>query len=308
MVKWLLFFIFIFSTLSADQSMVASQPCEATNNLKGSNNQGNITLLPSRSYTILEKRGENVSLLVPEATPKLRWAKRNCFNESSSNLATKTLSQPQSTPHNPKQQSLLALSWHDAFCETHRNRTECALGKGSKEQTFVLHGLWPQPKNNAYCNLESKIIGMDKNHQYSKLPDVGLSPKTAQELLEAMPGARSGLEKHEWAKHGSCSGMSSENYFSLSASYTRQFNASPLNTFISSKRGQTVSLKEIRTVADQAFGNSSGERIEMVCHEGLLSELRLSLGNYDPSLAKALSNGAKINSTCRSAVIDKAGW
>ena len=67
------------------------------------------------------------------------------------------------------EQNILVLSWHNAFCQTHRYKKECkrALFQRFEESRFVLHGLWPQPKNNVYCNVDESIITLDKRGQWN---------------------------------------------------------------------------------------------------------------------------------------------
>ena len=87
---------------------------------------------------------------------------------------------------------LLNLSWSPEFCSTHPNAAECA-----SHPTFVLHGLWPQNSNGSYPHNCSTAPGPADPSQYSDIyPD-------------------SSLLQHEWATHGTCSGLSADDYFNL---------------------------------------------------------------------------------------------
>src|SRR4051794_30347934 len=86
---------------------------------------------------------------------------------------------------------LLNLSWSPEFCYSHPSAAECA-----SHPTFVLHGLWPQNNDGTYPQNCPSAAGPGNASQYRDLyPD--------PELLQ-----------HEWQKHGTCSGLSPEDYFS----------------------------------------------------------------------------------------------
>jgi ribonuclease T2 len=299
--------ILFLNIIYADNFIVANKSCKASNNLKATKNSGDISVVPTQRYRILDEKQNSVYIQIPYASPSGRWVDKSCFN---SDRISAEYKKNISVKNKAATQFILSLSWHDAFCETHRNKQECKRNIfGNQEHGFVLHGLWPQPKSRAYCGVDKKNIGMDRNKQWSRLPELGLSQKTKQGLHDVMPAVVSGLEKHEWIKHGTCSGMSKDEYFTKSVNYTKQFNSSALAAYIDANRGKRVILKDIRKMADRSFGMQSGERIEIVCSGGLMTEIRLSLGGDNSiSLTNAVKNGTKIKSSCHAGTIDKAGW
>jgi len=299
--------LLLLQIVYADNFIIANKSCKASNNLKATKNSGNISVVPAQRYRILDEKPNSVYIDVPSASPRGRWVDKSCFGIDRISAGYKK----NITPKNKTaSQFILSLSWHDAFCETHRNKKECKRNIfGNKDHGFVLHGLWPQPKSRAYCGVDKKTVGMDRNKQWSRLPELNLSQKTKQELYDVMPAIVSGLDKHEWIKHGTCSSMSKDEYFAKSVNYTKQFNSSALAAYINANRGKRVILKDIRKMADRSFGAGSADRIEMVCSGGLMTEIRLSLGeNNSISLANALRSGTKIKSSCYAGIIDKAGW
>jgi ribonuclease T2 len=302
--KYLVILNLISSLLIADNFYVATKSCEATNNLKSTKNSGNISVISSQRYKMLDTKPHSIYVQVPNANPSGRWVKKECFKE--------IISQPLTVNNSHAKlakQSLLALSWHNGFCGTHRNKTECKKSLfGNKEYGFVLHGLWPQPKNLAYCGVNKKIVGMDKNRQWSKMPNIGLSEKSIQDLAVIMPAIASGLQNHEWYKHGTCSGMNSTEYFAKASTYTTQFNNSKVAKYINDNRGKIIILKDIKSLMSGSFGVNSAEKIDMVCDNGILTEIRLNLGGSDSSLAKALASGSNTKSSCQRAIVDEDGW
>jgi ribonuclease T2 len=86
---------------------------------------------------------------------------------------------------------LLNLSWSPEFCHSHPTAAECAA-----HSRFVLHGLWPENNNGTYPENCSSAPGPADPSQYSDIyPDA--------HLLE-----------HEWKTHGTCSGLSADDFFS----------------------------------------------------------------------------------------------
>jgi len=94
---------------------------------------------------------------------------------------------------------LLTVSWAPEFCATEpseRSSPECAP---SKRMGLVVHGLWP-------------------HYDDGKWPqDCGRTPPvpsaTVKHMMPIMPGKE--LIQHEWAKHGTCSGLSMQDYFGV---------------------------------------------------------------------------------------------
>jgi ribonuclease T2 len=86
---------------------------------------------------------------------------------------------------------LLNLSWSPEFCHSHPTAAECAA-----HSTFVLHGLWPQNNGGTYPQNCSSAPGPADPSQYS---DIYPDPSLLQ---------------HEWATHGTCSGLSPDDFFS----------------------------------------------------------------------------------------------
>lgn len=91
---------------------------------------------------------------------------------------------------------LLSLSWAPNYCADHPNdnSTECKTGN---HKGFVLHGLWPQSNEGRppmSCTTASPVASDLVRH-----------------MLEYFPSR--GLIQHEWEKHGTCSGLSAQDYF-----------------------------------------------------------------------------------------------
>ncbi len=213
----------------------------------------------------------------------------------------------------------LAISWQPAFCETKPNKLECQTSTPTRFDAtqFTLHGLWPE--TGTYCGVSRTNKTYDTSNRWDKLPAVNLSSATRAELNMDMPGTASYLERHEWIKHGTCSGYSQEVYFSGALSLLNGVNASNLQTLISSNIGKSVMVNDLYAAVVQDYGSVADTSIEFICsslnNKPYLSEIRFHLSlpaNLPPRiLPNYLSDPvtpASVSQLCDGAVyIDKAG-
>ena len=130
---------------------------------------------------------------------------------------------------------VLALSWSPDYCAGSggSDPQECALGK---KLGFVLHGLWPQNDPGYPSDCSSEPLPASVKAQFP-----GLYPNDA-------------LYAHEWAKHGTCTGLSPAAYLAL-AGQLRQAVTVP-NNFrapASSFRTTADQLKQDFTAANPGF-------------------------------------------------------
>jgi ribonuclease T2 len=87
---------------------------------------------------------------------------------------------------------LMNLSWSPEFCSIHGTSPECKARPG-----FILHGLWTQNNDGTYpvfCSEEPAPANLAQNLDVT--PDLSLL-------------------KHEWDKHGTCSGVGPQRFFAM---------------------------------------------------------------------------------------------
>jgi ribonuclease T2 len=318
--------IFTVSLLAREDAF-ATHACPAFNNMKHSKNTHSVHLDTAQKYTILRYHKGQALVLIKDEQPAQRWVDTECFSPAQNSETAlndelyksdiDTYIAKHTNKYQTKIQSgknLLALSWHNAFCETHRRKKECkrpllSFGKSKyKEKHFILHGLWPQPKNNTYCNVPVQIVRLDKHKQWGRLPELNLSEDVKINLQKVMPGFASNLHKHEWIKHGTCYGTDANTYYEDAIALLRQLNDSKVGTFFSKHIGKKVTLQQIRTVFDRSFGTGTGRRVELKCKKGLVTELWLHLGSGSTDIATLLKEGTQTRSRCQGGMIDKAGF
>ena len=92
---------------------------------------------------------------------------------------------------------LLNLSWAPAYCAANSGNAASSECDPAHHFGFVVHGLWPEDNNGGYpqnCGSASPV-----------------SQSIVQHMLTIMPSQS--LIQHEWAKHGTCTGLSAQDYF-----------------------------------------------------------------------------------------------
>jgi len=305
--------------------------CPAFNNMKHSKNTHSVHLDTTKKYTIMKEYKGQKLILIKGEQPAQRWVDTECFSSSNDSVTSVDSAiegigkSTVFTNHTKKydntrasdtvsKNNLLALSWHNAFCETHRYKKECkrsllSFGKNKySEKHFVLHGLWPQPKNKVYCNVEKDFVNADKHGQWRDLPCLAMDEKIEERLAKVMPGFASDLHKHEWVKHGTCYGSDPQAYFEDAVSLVEQINNSKVGDFFTKNIGKHVTLKQVRHLFDRNFGVGAGKRVEMKCKKGLITELWLHLGANSDDLGTLLKRGKEIRSHCQRGLVDRTGY
>jgi ribonuclease T2 len=174
---------------------------------------------------------------------------------------------------------LLTLSWSPTYCLIHPDdRSECAR----KGYGFVLHGLWPQFDAGGYpenCSVDTR-----------------LSPAAEAVGREVYPSAS--LMRHEWQRHGTCSGLDAVDYFHTA---DRAFAAVRIPSNLAAPT-TTVTMTSAQLAAQFRAANPSlpPSALTVACSRGELSEVRLCLGR-DLSLR---SCGRGVRSSCPSSPIE----
>ncbi len=181
----------------------------------------------------------------------------------------------------------LALSWQPAFCELKPRKSECRSQNKAQFSAyhFVLHGLWPGVKGDkrhqyGYCNVSKHILKNKK--RWCAMPQLDLSKPVRKRLTQFMPGSQSScLQRHEWYKHGVCSGLSENNYFALSNQLVDMFSKTGFSQKITQNVGKYVKRKNVLKAFDKAFGKGSRKHLGLMCKKvrgtPLLTEIQIRL-------------------------------
>jgi ribonuclease T2 len=154
---------------------------------------------------------------------------------------------------------VLSLSWSATYCDLTGKRRNSRQCDGAKNPGFVVHGLWPQFERGypAFCT-----------------PGGRNPSRNAMDVGERVfPDA--GLARHEWQKHGTCTGESPAGYFTATGA-ARARIAVP-KQLAAPERETRMTIVEI----ERAFALSNpGLRPDMMavtCKRGMLEEVRICM-------------------------------
>ncbi|TIV54020.1 MAG: ribonuclease, partial [Mesorhizobium sp.] len=276
-------------------TFVADSACPATQAIKSGKNPGNVSTEAGQSYQLLAGNKDEPThylIQVPGADPERRWVKISCGHITGGSAATAPAPAGQTKPSQPasgKPEYVFALSWQPAFCETKGSKPECKAQNPSEFDAshFTLHGLWPQPNGNFYCQVPAGDKANDNPAHWADLPPVDLDANTRAELDQVMPGTASKLERHEWIKHGTCYGKSQQEYFADALNLMRAVNASPVRDLFNKNIGKQLTSDQIRGAFNQAFGAGAGDRVRVSCLVDPSSGRRL-IGPERPSVSSPI--------------------
>lgn len=311
---------------------IALERCEAVQSKNKGTNPGEVMTEERRAYAkigINKKGGDYHQIRVPSApVTEKRWVRADCGVHVVA-AGTAPMPGPEPTPgpglppvtEGPESDdNLLALSWQPAFCETKPNKAECRrLNAGelpATETRLSVHGLWPQPRGNDYCDVPDEVARLDKAGRWDELPEVEMDAETRAALAAAMPGTESHLERHEWIKHGTChrGAGGADEYYDDTLRLTAELNGSPVARFLAENLGREVRTEEIAALFDEAFGEGAGDRVEFACardgRRTLIGEIRIALrGVIGPQtgLGDLMRAARPVGRGCARGMIDRAG-
>lgn len=176
---------------------------------------------------------------------------------------------------------MFSLSWEPSFCATHQDKSECrAMTPESYDANhLVLHGLWPQ--GGQYCGQQ----GIDDGTPWDQLPPVQVSDATRARMDKVFPGVVSLLDRHEWYKHGTCSGLDPDGYFTLAMDLVEQANAMAVGKLVTASVGKTVAMDDVCGALGQDLGSAVLKSSAIIQKGGSLTEMRFALHDTGKKLA-----------------------
>ena len=151
---------------------------------------------------------------------------------------------------------LLTLSWTPEFCHGHASNAECSEHRG-----FMVHGLWPQYKDGTWpanCTTTQAV------------------PTDTSPVANIMP---QDIIPHEWEKHGTCSGLSGNDYFSL---IRKVFESIKIpDQFASPSRSFTLHLSDLKKAFEQSNPSLADQDIAVQLNRKYLNAVEICLSKSD---------------------------
>jgi ribonuclease T2 len=154
---------------------------------------------------------------------------------------------------------VLSLSWSPTYCLMEEPAAALQQCDGDQEHGFIVHGLWPQFERGwpQYCEHGPRSVPAELVNRMAPL----------------MPSAD--LIRHQWRKHGRCSGLSPSAYFELVARARARIAIPP--DLQKAKTLQTASPVEIEAAFRVANPGLPADGIAVTCKDGMLGEVRICL-------------------------------
>ena len=154
---------------------------------------------------------------------------------------------------------VLSLSWSPEHCASpagHNDNVQCAPGR---HFGFVVHGLWPQFERGFPDNCGT---------------GPGLSQQQVDAMLDMMPSPK--LIRHEWEKHGVCSGLASARYFETIRAARKAFSVPA--EFQQPAEYITIEPAKLKQKLLASNPALRGDGMALECGGRYLDEVRVCLG------------------------------
>jgi ribonuclease T2 len=155
---------------------------------------------------------------------------------------------------------VLALSWSPSYCASYGDRANRQQCDGSKSFRFVVHGLWPQ---------------FERGYPSDCPTDRSLTvPRVLSDgMRDIMPAT--GLIRHQWTKHGTCTGLSQREYFAATRAAYEMISIPQQFLQVDSYRNVDPDSVERAFMASNP--NLPGNAIAVTCDRRFLREVRTCL-------------------------------
>jgi len=171
----------------------------------------------------------------------------------------------------------LALSWSPTYCQTEDRAQRTAQCRG-RPRAFVLHGFWPQHAR-----------GWPQSCYSGKRPWV--PEPVIDDMIDIMPGR--GLIIHQYAKHGSCSGLPPENYFAAARRAFEQVRVP--ERFARLNRALNAAPAEIERAFLAANSELDADMVAITCGPERLREVRVCFSKeLEPTACGANEDQARL--------------
>ncbi len=156
---------------------------------------------------------------------------------------------------------VLSLSWSPEYCAGNGTRRDEPQCDGHRRYSFVAHGLWPQN---------------EKGFPQSCARGAHLDGDLVHDMLDIMPSPD--LVRHEWATHGTCSGLDPQAYF---AKLRSAFSAVIIpKRYHDSTRAFHADVDNLRRDFIVANPHLDGNDFAVLCHGHFLQEVRVCLDKH----------------------------
>ena len=171
----------------------------------------------------------------------------------------------------------LIMSWTPGLCWQQPERKECAdlSLRRYDGRNLALLALRPDPPEgnmrNDYCFASLGDPDLDRSQRWCDMDEARIKSGDLKAALdEVMPVTQSCQERGMWARYGTCSLYSPDEYFSRAVKLAKGMATTLLNVRIGGAAGRTIKQSELVSYFEMQFGEGSAKSLHLVCktHEG----------------------------------------
>ncbi|HEY4164587.1 MAG TPA: hypothetical protein VGM59_16085, partial [Dongiaceae bacterium] len=138
-------------------------------------------------------------------------------------------------------------------------------------RNLAFFALQPAPVENGfadtYCDGMPSDADMDRSRQWCDMDQPRVNQSVADSLSEVMPITQSCQDRGIWAKYGTCSLYSPDQYFSRSIKLAKDAASTQVNTKIAGAVGSKISQDALLAAFTDQFGEDSGKAVDFICRK-----------------------------------------
>jgi ribonuclease I len=188
----------------------------------------------------------------------------------------------------------LLMVWMPGLCKLEPNRVECkdlTLRRydGLNLAFMALQSARPIGASNTFCFTMIDDESMDRSHRWCDMYQPKIAAGLTQQLKTLMPVTRSCQDRGLWARYGSCTMYSADEYYTRAIKLAKSFAGTQLNGKIAAAVGTTARQSELIEAFKADFGDEKVNAVEFYCrkigNEFHLLNVRISV------TARALNRG-----------------
>lgn len=188
----------------------------------------------------------------------------------------------------------LLMVWMPGLCKLEPKRVECkdlTLRRydGLNLAFMALQSARPIGASNTFCYTMIDDENQDQSHRWCEMYQPKIADGLTQQLKTLMPVTRSCQDRGLWARYGSCTMYSADEYYTRAIKLAKSFSTTQLNSKIASAVGTTTKQSELLDAFKADFGDEKLNAVEFFCrkvgNEFHLLNVRVSV------TARALTRG-----------------
>jgi ribonuclease I len=166
----------------------------------------------------------------------------------------------------------LIMSWTPGLCWEQPQRAECAdlSLRRYDGRNLAFLALRPDPPEDnmrdQYCFAGMGDPDLDQSRRWCDMDEVRVRSKDLKAALdEVMPVTRSCQERGIWARYGTCSLFSPDEYFSRGVKLAKRMAGTLINVRLGGAAGQTIKKDDLNAYFEMQFGEGSAKSLLLVC-------------------------------------------